>query len=179
MKNENEYISFMTTKDQNLSASLEKKVLTQISKDLKFEKRNLEIKILFMYVFAGLMTLFICPQFGWNPFSISPHLAHVFMSYGPLVCGAFCGAIFMGSGSLLVLLFIRKNDWNLYKPSAYFRHSALTSLFIVVLMISGLKSQSFSDEYLSATFVSFWAIGSVLVHFFCLKMKQILKIRLS
>ena len=108
-KNKNEFESFMNA-SANAPKGISEQLTFNIHTDLKRLPLRTFVKTLSAHWLAGILTLVVCPQFGWNPFSSSPHLPHIFMEYGMWVCGLFCGIIFMALGALISLLFLNGNE---------------------------------------------------------------------
>lgn len=76
--------------------------LTQIS----LNPKPLLFKYFSLNLAGALMTLTICPQYGFGPFAFSPNIMNVIMSYGPVICGIFCSSVFFLGGHVLSYLFL-------------------------------------------------------------------------
>jgi hypothetical protein len=92
--------------------------MSQESKFSLMELAQVELNprstLLKFYLALGLgafVTLSICPQFGLGPIGGGHGIGHWVMSYGPLVCGAYCGAIFLGIGMLVAISVLRTPEW--------------------------------------------------------------------
>ena len=94
---------------------LDKKTLGTIKSNHNSDSFEVSIKIFFVHLFAGFSTLIFCPQFGWNPLGVSDRLAHIFMDYGLWACGAFCGFLFIGFGSIITRAIIPKHQLSLFR----------------------------------------------------------------
>src|SRR5688572_3507647 len=62
-----------------------------------------------IHFFSAILTLSVCPQFGFRVFGEGMGLMHVFMSLGDTGCAIACGGFFLGT-SLLIAGFVLKGE---------------------------------------------------------------------
>lgn len=149
-------------------ARLDQTLQSVILSDLRWLPRLTFIKALTAHWAAGLITLAICPQFGWNPFNSSTHLPHIFMKYGMWACGLFCGSLFMALGALFTWGFLGRNQRVYLAAKAWKFALLLSSLSMGVLMILG-KNSSSPDVFFTESFIIFWVLGAFLFDWATLK----------
>lgn len=157
-RNEKDFKKFMNAHEA-VPHSLDEKINARVRSDLKLLPWNVFAKTLAIHWGAGALTLLVCPQFGWNPFSSSPHLPHVFMEYGMWACGLFCGSLFMTFGAILSIIFMPLSD-----KRYLLAHGGRYALSVSALTMGGLMAMGYAssglDIYFSASFISFWLLGA-------------------
>lgn len=139
---------------------LSQRTLQKATALLKTQKRVIWAKIFLIRALSGAVTLFFCPQFGWNPFSASTQVPHAFMSYGAWACGLFCGAVFMGSGALVEPLILSRPEQQVARGSLLARSALMCAFFIALLMALG-TGQAANSIFISAGFALSWFIGAM------------------
>lgn len=68
------------------------------------------LKFFSLNFLGAILTLVICPQYGFGPLAYSSFFMNVIMSYGPVVCGIFCASIFFVGGHGLSYLFLKSSE---------------------------------------------------------------------
>lgn len=114
------------------------------------------------HTLAGIITLLFCPQFGLNPFGASIHVPHYFMQFGAWACGLFCGGIFIGTGSVLKLIFLPKRYLSIYQNSIVKNSILLCAIFYGLFMLQTFRSNE-EAYFLTLNFSLFWVFGGVLL----------------
>lgn len=75
------------------------------------------MKTLFKFYLTNLMgallTLIVCPQYGFGPIGGEWGIFNYVMNFDPIWCGVFCASFFMVGGNLFSLMFIRpiEREW--------------------------------------------------------------------
>jgi len=155
-----EYLSFLQS-DEKPSQKLDSQVQASFELKAKKEWYVFLVKLGAIHLFSGLITLSFCPQFGLNPFRASPHLPHIFMSYGLWACGFFCGSIFMGSGAFLRWIFLSSRDRFMIAPKGLQATLILSAVLYGSLMMLGRNSTQQLASFSIAFFLS-WVVAAVL-----------------
>ncbi len=78
-------------------APLREKVKKEIT--LSLSKRTIILKFLSFQALGALVTLTFCPQFGIG-FIDGHGISHFFRMFGEWACAAFCGSLFLSSGTI-------------------------------------------------------------------------------
>lgn len=157
--NKKEFLDFMN-QETTPPSSLGEKILSAEKSILKKERLHSILLVVGVHAVAGLATLSICPQFGWNPFGANPHTMHIFMEYGMWACGLFCGVLFMLTGSILSALLLPRISNALYYRKTMRNSLIVSSLFFFMLMTAGLYTSS-DNLFLGLSFSIFWYLGAV------------------
>ncbi len=162
-----DYKSFLKD-SKNPGSELDRAVSEMVAEDLRWLPRITFVKTLSAHWLAGLVTLSICPQFGWNPFDTWVHLPHVFMKYGMWACGLFCGVIFMALGASATRIILGANE-RVYMA----RRSSIFALLMSSLSMGALmllaRNSSGADIFFTESFISFWVIGAFVFDWATLK----------
>lgn len=161
--NKKDFLNFMKQESPPPSFLSEKIFAAEIA-IIKRERINSFLSVLTVHVLAGLATLSVCPQFGWNPFGANPHTMHIFMKYGMWACGLFCGVLFMLSGSILSALLLPRVSNALFYRNLIKNSLILSSIFFFMLMTAGLYTSS-DNIFLGLSFSAFWYLGAVFSEF--------------
>lgn len=156
----NEFDTFMNSSTE-APYDLKSQISSLVHGDLKRLPMRTFAKTLSAHWVAGALTLAVCPQFGWNPFSSSPHLPHIFMQYGMWACGLFCGTIFMALGALISMAFLNGNERVYLSTREWSYALSLSFLSMGVLMVLG-RASSGGDVFFTESFIIFWLIGAFL-----------------
>lgn len=97
--------------DEVPSKKLDAQLLQTMRGILKPDISQVWPKFVVAQLVAALITLTVCPQFGVGPLGGGHGLVgHLFMSFGEVICAAFCGAFFLASGTLAAVLVLRKGE---------------------------------------------------------------------
>lgn len=80
--------------------------LTQIS----LNPKPLLLKFFSLNLIGALITLTVCPQYGFGPIAENTGIMNVIMEYGPVVCGIFCASIFFLGGHALSFAFMNSAE---------------------------------------------------------------------
>lgn len=160
-RDSHDYLSFLQS-TKTPSKDLDLAVLIGVRKLKQKEWLTFLLKIGAIHFISGLVTFFFCPQFGLNPFKSSPHLPHIFMSYGVWACGLLCGSIFMGSGALIRFAFFDQRERVLADKKGLKVTLILSSLIYGLFMLVGSQIGTMMLNY-SIVFFIFWLIGALLL----------------
>lgn len=152
----------------NPKPELDQSLKSVIASDLSWLPKLTFTKALAAHWAAGLVTLAICPQFGWNPFNSSLHLPHIFMKYGMWACGLFCGSLFMALGAFFTWVILGRNQRVYLAVRSWKFALMLSSLSMGALMILG-KASNGSDVFFTESFIIFWILGAFVFDWTTLK----------
>ncbi len=128
-----------------------------VYRDLTVDVSKLVTKTLFTFALAGLAVVSVCPQLGVGPFfadsAVAEGLAHVFHAGGALACAALCGALFVGLGTLISVLALRRAElrW------AYRRRTRAT----LVMAMTGLVALALFGGESDGIERFFWLLGAM------------------
>jgi hypothetical protein len=77
---------------------------------LTLNPKRMLLKFYSANLFGALITLVICPQFGFGPLGGEEGILGYIMDFGPIMCGIFCALIFFVAGSLSSLFFLKQYE---------------------------------------------------------------------
>jgi hypothetical protein len=112
-------------------------------------------KLGFIHVATSILTLSVCPQFGFRLFGEGMGLMHVLMRLGEWGCAVACGFLFVGASVLLGALIMRRSEWRSIRSNGLL---ALTALTLPSLGFFKVMDGEFFLEFSIG-----WLIGALLV----------------
>lgn len=130
-----EFKVFMAA-DASPPAGVEERVRGQVHRLLFPSPLSVGAKVLGLYGVAGVFVLLICPQFGLT-LAARHGLFHYFSMFGEWVCMGLCGALFLGTGSLVASLALRPEELRRVFPLRYGHFLALALVAIAGLWAAG------------------------------------------
>ena len=104
-----DFCDFDKSKSQEPSRSSRETLFATITQDLNPSPYYVFSKLLVIHSFVAVVTLSICPQFGFRVWGDGMGLMRVFMNLGTYGCLIACGAFFT-SMSLVAASFILKGE---------------------------------------------------------------------
>lgn len=72
--------------------------------------RKTLFKFYFTNLFGALLTIAICPQYGFGPIGGESGVLNYIMDFGPVWCGVFCASVFMAGGNFFSLIFLKAHE---------------------------------------------------------------------
>ncbi|MFT7184698.1 MAG: hypothetical protein ACI84K_000064 [Pseudohongiellaceae bacterium] len=150
----NEFCDFVEAEPMSPSAKTESHIMNMVQKDLCPPKPLVFGKFLFIEVFTGVITLFMCPQFGLGFGGHNEFLHSLHETFDPFTFYVICGFLFVIAGSVLSGLFLSHDEIRSIKNSkyAYYPVYALITYFMFFLL---------SVEILILSAIP-WILGSIM-----------------
>lgn len=109
---------------------LSEKIQNDVYCDLHPSAWKVFSKLSFIHFSVGLVTLSICPQFGFRLLGNGMGLMGSFMNFGPYGCMVACGSFFVGSSILVASLILRSEEVRKLRKNSLLGVSALALLSI-------------------------------------------------
>lgn len=153
----NDFGNFLREPGQPAPDALSDDLRAAVYADLRVDVSKLVAKTAAAFVVAGFAIVSVCPQLGVGPLfgdtALARALGHVFHAAGPLACAALCGALFLGVGTLVAALVLRRPElrWTYRRRARVAALVAATAL--LALAVFGGDSEA--GERL------FWLLGAV------------------
>src|SRR4051794_2045624 len=97
---QNEFRVFAEADEIQPPRTLSATVLATAARFLNPSPLSVFKKLGWIHLFAGGLTLTVCPQFGIGPIGGGHGWMGAVMNYGSAACGVFCGSIFLGFTAL-------------------------------------------------------------------------------
>lgn len=137
-----EYLEFLTsheTPPEYLRSLIHKDIF------FTFKKNVLLSKFILLQVLGALVTLSFCPQFGIG--LVEGHgITHILRTLGDGVCAAFCGSLFLMSGTALAAFVMKQDEvfwiWRRYKFSLFILPTVLWALLMLFNVTLKLNSET-------------------------------------
>jgi hypothetical protein len=149
-----DYHDFLNTEEVPVPPELSHRVLTLIKRRMLPSVSQIFIKLLILHIPIGILSLFVCDQFGMSPFDSNISLYHYFMYFGHSVCMFLCGSFFIG-GSILISSFILKpHEVRALRNKSYIQSFLLAGISYGGFLLFG------AEITLSIALV--WILGAIL-----------------
>jgi hypothetical protein len=112
------------------------KILSDIKKRLKPDLKYILAKLFGIHTLTTIITLAICPQFGFQFFKTSLNLMHYFMKFGQHFCDFACGTFFTATSFFIALFIISRDELRVLKYNKFLAISSiiLTSIGFFAIM---------------------------------------------
>lgn len=166
-----EFQSFMQTETANPPRAVSDAVLGYVQSELNPSLKVVSAKLFCLHgAGAALVTLF-CPQLGVGPIFGQHGIMHFFMHFGPVVCAATCGAIFLGVSAALAAIFLSLEEFRLAN-----RHRFLNVTLLVAISFSGLMLAGGEGDRLN---YAFWIGGAIAAGWSSMKVGLFLRLRMA
>ena len=104
-----------------------------------------------IHIVVGGFSLLICSQFGMGR---GDTLMSTFMSYGAMVCMAFCGALFLGLTTLIAGVILSQSELRKIRRTGYFPIALLGVISFAVFLFFGAD--------IAFSFAVAWFFGALL-----------------
>lgn len=123
--------------------------------------KKLLTKFYVSHFLGGLLTLFICPQYGYGPMSDS---LHYIMSFGAIWCGIFCAGVFFVGANTLSMLLLSKTELE------WIANHKVTVLgtWVTFLFFFGMLAKYYAPaemHYSSASHYMSWYLSALAISF--------------
>lgn len=170
----NEIFSEFMNPDQKHDLPKEKEVsfLIQMKRRISPTLKEVLPKFLSAQLIATLATLSVCPQFGIGPIGGGHGVGHYFMRFGEAGCAAFCGMVFLTTGTIVAMLLLRNSE---RRQIFNYQYRLISSFALVSFMALMMINRSFDLPTLfDGSFANaMWVAGAVLPTLFVLKVWQL------
>lgn len=153
-KNDEEFKNFISRQGVEPPKHISESILNKVRADLNPPVIQVFYKLIVIHSFTAVVTLSICPQFGFRVFGEGMGLLHVFMSFGPYGCMLACGAFFTGLSLLIAAMTLKAEEVR------KIRNHRLLSLGTLTLLSLGFFIMV--DTNILASLGLTWFAGSLL-----------------
>lgn len=117
--------------NEQIPATLNEKILKDIKGRLNPDLKMIFLKLFAVHLITALITLAICPQFGFQTFKSHINLMELFMKLGNHFCDFACGVFFTATSIFIALFIISRDELRVL------RHHRLTTVLLLVLVSIG------------------------------------------
>jgi len=129
MTTRDEFNTFASSKQTQVPPrGISDAILSQVRRDLNPAALTVASKLMGIHAASAVVTLSVCPQFGFRAFGEGDGLVEVFMIFGHYGCLVACGAFFTGVSLLLVALLLKAEEIRRIRQHRLLALGALTLL---------------------------------------------------
>lgn len=121
-----DYQDFAAGAGAHPGTAVSDRVLTRVRMDLNPSPFRVFSKLLAVHALTAVVTLSLCPQFGFRLFWDGMGLMHYFMALGPYGCFVACGSFFTGMSLLIACLVLRGEEIRKIRQNRWLELGALT-----------------------------------------------------
>jgi len=143
-----DFLEFMTSHE--LPPSILNSV---IKKDIFFtlNKGIILTKFMMLETLGALFSLSFCPQFGIG-FNKGHGITHVLKMYGDVACAAFCGSLFLVTGTVLASMVMKEDElfwvWRRFRIPLIVLPASLWTLLMAFNIHLELDSETLSYHFI-------------------------------
>lgn len=134
---------------------LSENVFKKVESDLNPSAWGVFSKLTLIHFFSALLTLSVCPQFGFRVFGSGHGLMGTFMNFGPHGCVVACGSLFLGSSFLIAGLALQLEEIKVLRKYRWIQIATLVSLSLGAFIMIGA-------EQILISFAAAWVVGTFL-----------------
>lgn len=168
-KMDEEFKAFSTQSGLEPPRRLTEAILAHVRADLNPPGLHVFSKLMAIHALTAIVTLSICPQFGFRLFGQGMGLMDVFMAFGPHGCMVACGAFFTGASLWIAALVLRTEEIR------KIRRNRLLSLGALTLVSLGFFIMIDAEILLGLTIT--WLLGAFLGSWLTLELGWFLRLR--
>ncbi len=137
-----------------IPSSVNEKILKSVHEKLHPKISHLLGKVFLAHMISSVLTLSVCPQFGFKIFKLPINLMHTFMVFGMPICNFLCGLFFTTTSMLIASIVLNRDEIRAL------RHREV--LAASVLILSSIGFFGIMNPNLFIEFSLLWLLGAVL-----------------
>lgn len=145
--------SSKTTPPNDLTSNIKKRIEVELNPS----GRSVFFKLFAIHFISGVLTLFVCPQFGLGFSERSHAFLSLLLGLGEHSCMLICGALFLGSTGLVAALFLKAEEVRTIQRSRGLQWMALA--FLSVGFFLALQEQ---ERTIPIGLAATWIVGALL-----------------
>ncbi len=148
-----EFMEFAAHSDTQPPREISERIYARVRADLGLSATAVFTKMVAIHVLSGLVTLSICPQFGFRVFGEGMGLMHYFMRFGSTGCMLACGAFFTGLSVMSAALVLGREEIQRVRNHRLLNLGSLTLLSLGFFIMV--------DAQLLFGLAATWIVGSL------------------
>jgi hypothetical protein len=129
-------------------------ILNTVFKKLNPNLTQLIGKVFMVHLITAVITLSICPQFGFKIFRLPVNLMHTFMNYGMPVCNFLCGLFFTTTSMIVASIVLKRDEVRAVRYQK--------TLVTLTLILSSIGFFGIMNPNLFLEFSLLWLLGAVM-----------------
>lgn len=168
MKNDDrDFVEFQNAKGESPSIAVTETIRARVAGDLTPSTLQVMRKLLGIHLLSSLITLSICPQFGFRLMGQGHGLMGYFMYAGTYGCQILCGGFFLFVSIFIARWVLSPAEWRQLESQKLLQFSTLSLVSMgLFLMIS--------KEFVLAISAA-WFVGTIIGAYSALKLQDFLK----
>ena len=135
-----------------ISGAVNDKILSTVKNKLHPKISLLLVKLLLIHTSTALITLSLCPQFGFKLFKLPINLMYSFMILGMPVCNFLCGLFFTTTSMIVASIILERDELRALKFKK--------TLAAGSLLLASIGFFSIMNPQLFVEFSILWLIGA-------------------
>ncbi len=132
---------------------LNSQILSMVHGKLKPRLSSLLSKVFLIHSLTAVITLSLCPQFGFKLFRFDINLMHSFMGFGIPICNLLCGLFFTTTSAVVSVLVLNRDEIRAI------RYQNL--LFTSFILLSSIGFFAIMNPNLFLEFSFMWLLGAL------------------
>lgn len=156
--------------EENVPASLYESTLKYI--EICHNPKKALSKFYVTNIFGALVTVLVCPQYGFGPVGGELGVLHYIMDFGPMWCGIFCASVFMAGANLSSMIFLSSFEQRWIMSHKY----RITFPWVSALFFLGMIGKYYAPNDISHYTVSFhlaWFVTATLLSILFLRFGEL------
>ena len=133
--------------------TVNQKIKSMIHARLHPNKTQLIMKVFIIHLITALITLSLCPQFGFKLFKLPINLMYSFMVFGMPVCNFLCGLFFTATSMIVAAVALKRDEIRVLR----YQKTLTTS----ILILSSIGFFSIMNPNLFLEFSLLWLVGAI------------------
>ncbi|MBC7539683.1 MAG: hypothetical protein H7281_12745 [Bacteriovorax sp.] len=138
----------------NIPGPLNERITKAVYNKLHPKMSALVAKVFAIHMATAVVTLSMCPQFGFSTFKLHFNLMYSFMVFGMPVCNFLCGLFFTMTSTIMASIILKRDEVRALKF-----HKTLASSLLILTSI-GFFGIMNPDFFLEFSFL--WLLGAIL-----------------
>jgi hypothetical protein len=114
---------------------------------------HLILKLFSVHLLTAVITLSVCPQFGFKIFKLPVNLMNEFMVFGMPACYFLCGLFFTATSTAMAAIVLQRDEIRALK---FHKNLAAAALILSSIGFFGIMNPNFFLE-----FSMLWLIGAI------------------
>lgn len=133
--------------------NVNEKILSHIHGKLHPKISHVVLKLFSVHLCTALITLSICPQFGFKIFKFPVNLMNSFMVFGMPACYFLCGLFFTATSTVMAAIVLQRDEIRFLKF-----HKTLAT---AALILSSIGFFGIMNPHMFLEFSMLWLIGAI------------------
>jgi len=163
-----DFLEFLQSQAEQPPEVLDHAISAEMKRRLRIEGPRTVTKFISCHLFAAVLTLMICPQFGLGSVFCGS-ISHYFMSIGAWACALYCSVIFFGIGFLASKLTLNLTEARRLAIAPWYLAIAYCAGILILFLLVGNRSSEHL-MFFQLDYIAVWWLSGVMILVFGLRM---------